>query len=492
MNLIELLPRTDAVAIIDARRRITFAELDRMTAHFAAQLRAAGLRTGDPALILQPVTAELYVALLGVLRLGALAMFLDPSAGQKHVEQCCGLQPPSALLGSRRAMWLRWVCQALRRIPIHKVIELPAEAATPLRHDVGNDTPALLTFTSGSTGQPKAALRTHGFLLAQHRALADALQLTPGTTDLATLPIFVLANLASGITTLLPAADLRRPGMIDAEPVIAQIEQHRPASTAASPAFLERIADYCLAHGVKLTSFQKIFTGGAPAFPTLLDKLHETAPQAEIVAVYGSTEAEPMAHISRHEIGDADRQAMQTGKGLLAGNPVPTLDLRVVRDEWGEPKTSAERLPVNEPGEIIVAGEHVLPGYLYGQGDAETKVDAEARRWHRTGDAGYLDRRGRLWLLGRCAAKVVDERGTLYPFAVECAAQPWRVALVGHEGCRLLVAEPGAPAELRERLRWAQIDEMVIVRRIPLDRRHNAKVDYLALQRLLDRRRSDG
>jgi acyl-CoA synthetase (AMP-forming)/AMP-acid ligase II len=480
MNLIELLPRTDAVAILDGRRRITFGQLDAMTAQFAADLRAAGLRAGDPALILQPVTAELYIALLGVLRLGAVAMFLDPSAGRQHIEQCCALQPPRALLGSRRAMWMRWGCPSLRQIPMCRVIKMPVAARTPLLQNVENDAPALLTFTSGSTGQPKAALRTHGFLLAQHRALADALQLTPGTTDLATLPVFVLSNLASGVASLLPDADLRRPGQIDPAPVIAQIEQHRPVSTVASPAFLERIADHCRGRGVKLTSFRKIFTGGAPVFPGLLDKLQAIAPQAELVAVYGSTEAEPMAHVTRQEINES------SGRGLLAGRPVPQIELRVVRDEWGQPKHDATPLPVNEPGEIVVAGDHVLPGYLRGQGDAETKFDAQDRRWHRTGDAGYIDERGRLWLLGRCAAKVVDAHGTLYPFAVECAAQPWRTALVSHQGRRALVVEPCAPADLKERLQWAQIEEVRVVRHIPLDKRHNAKVDYPALRRLLD------
>lgn len=484
MNLIDLLPKTDAPAIIDPRRTVTFTELDRASARWAAQLRTDGLRPGDAVLILQPMSVELYVALLAVWRTGAVAMFLDPSAGRQHIEQCCALQPPQALLGSQRAMWLRWVCPALRHIPMHRVIQVPVapKQGSGLPQEVEDSTPALLTFTSGSTGQPKAAVRTHGFLLAQHRALADALKRTSGETDLATLPVFVLSNLASGVTSLIPDADLRRPGTIQPGPVLAQIEKYRPTSAAASPAFFERLTHQ------KLTAFRKIFAGGAPVFPPLLDKLHEVAPQAEIVAVYGSTEAEPMAHISRHEISDADRQAMQTGRGLLAGTPVPTLVLRVVRDEWGRPKHDATPLPADAPGEIVVAGDHVLPGYLHGRGDAETKLDAEGHRWHRTGDAGYLDERGRLWLLGRCAAKVMDERGTLYPFAVECAAQPWRTAFVSHNGRRLLVVEPGTPTDLKDRLRWAQIDEVRTVKRIPLDKRHNAKVDYPALRRILEAR----
>ena len=481
MNLLELLPRSDTPAIIDPRRTITFAELERASAGLAAELSADGLRTGDFALILHPMALELYVALLAVWRVGAVAMFLDPSAGRLHIEQCCAVQPPRAFLGSRQALWLRWVHPALRRIPLCRIIRLPKTVATAMViPQTDAEAPALLTFTSGSTGQPKAALRTHGFLLAQHRALAGTLKPTVGSVDLTTLPIFVLSNLASSVSSLIPDADLRRPGDIMPGPILAQIEKHRPTSTAASPAFFERLARH------RLSSFQKIFAGGAPVFPNLIDKLQRAAPQAEIVAVYGSTEAEPMAHISHHEISDADRRAMQTGKGLLAGQPVSMIELRVVYDEWGRPKNNAACLPVHEPGEIVVAGNHVLPGYLHSQGDDELKFDAEGRRWHRTGDAGYFDERGRLWLLGRCAAKVVDERGVLYPFAVECATQPWRTAFVGYHGRRLLVVESGAPTDWKDRLTWACIDQVRVLRRIPLDKRHNAKVDYPALHRLLD------
>src|SRR5262249_2641198 len=107
------------------------------------------------------------------------------------------------------------------------------------------DAPALLTFTSGSTGRPKAALRTHGFLLAQYGSLEKSLQLRPGTRDLTTLPIFVLANLGSGVTSVLPDADLRSPGKIAAGPVLRQMDRQRIQTTAASPAFVERLLDEC-------------------------------------------------------------------------------------------------------------------------------------------------------------------------------------------------------------------------------------------------------
>ena len=114
----------------------------------------------------------------------------------------------------------------------------------------------------------------------------------------------------------------------------------------------------------------------------------------------------------------------------------------------------------------------------------------EGEIWHRTGDAGYLDARGRLWLLGRCSAKVEDG---LYPFAVECVAMSFpairRAAFVCHDGRRVLVIEGAPDAEemdaLKKDIAWARVDRILKVPKIPVDARHNAKVNYPKLRKML-------
>lgn len=523
MNIAEILReqatlRPDTPAIIDGRgtrRGISFAELDRASAQAAMLLRQSGLKAGDAVLVFQPMSQELYIALIALFRLGCIATFLDPSAGKKHIEDCCALYPPRALIASSKAHLLRLFSPSLQRIPIkfHIGWFMPGAISwqrvarcEPLEEvvDCDQSTPALLTFTSGSTGQPKAALRTHGFLLAQHEALASTLQLSPGTTDLTTLPIFLLSNLASGVTSFIPDIDLRRPGAIDAAALWSQIEKEQPASIGASPALLERLREYSSAHGQTLINFQKIFTGGAPVFPSLMMGLKCMAPAATVTAVYGSTEAEPIAHVTLDEMPDSDIGMMRNGGGLLAGKPVDCIQLRILPDRWGRaigPFTASEfeasTLPTKHIGEIVVSGAHVLPGYLNGRGDEETKFDVNGTRWHRTGDAGYLDEQGRLWLMGRCSARIEDAHGTLYPFAVECAALEYsgvrRVALVQHNGERVLVVEvrdqKNVPdlKPLLQSLTSAHIAGIRVLRRIPVDKRHNAKIDYPALMKLLQR-----
>jgi acyl-CoA synthetase (AMP-forming)/AMP-acid ligase II len=501
--------RPDAVAIIEKGGKITFGQLASRAARAADDLRNDGIKPGNHVLILTPMSIDLYTALIAVFDIGAIATFLDPSAGIDHINHCCEIAKPVALIGPRKVQLLRYVATGLRRIPRRYTVggwfpftQRWSEACGPAEstfvpgsvgHRSEDADPALVTFTSGSTGRPKAAVRSHGFLRAQHQALAPAIDLVPGEVDLATLPIFTLANLASGVTTLIPDADLRKVGHVDPMPIRRQIDQHRATRATASPAFLKKLIE----GGVTLPNFQKVYTGGAPILPGFLDELTRALPSANIVAVYGSTEAEPIAHVGRAEMTPGDIAAMYAGRGLLAGHVVDAIQLRIIQADPGKPisaMTCAEFDAITTPhqsGEIVVTGDHVLKGYLGGIGDEQTKFKVDGQIWHRTGDAGYLDAEGRLWLLGRAEARIADAKGTVYPFAVECAASAVPgvacSALIAHRGQRYLIVQ-GRPDEqaLRLKLAWAKLDVIRRVPRIPLDKRHNAKVDYPALRQLLD------
>lgn len=495
--------RPEAVALVEGRgprrRSLSFADLDDAGARGAAQLHAAGLRPGDAVLVLVPLSIRLYEVLASVFRAGLVAVIVDPGTGRAHVEASCRLRPPDAFVGSPKAHLLRPLVRGVGRIPKRFVTDgwVPFAERWGSGSDrvgvepVGPEAPALLTFTSGTTGRPKAAVRTHGLLAAQHTALADALALAPGQVDLATLPVVVLANLASGVTTVLPDADLRRVGAFDPGPVVAQVQAERPTRCVASPAFFERLLDH--AGPDDLVSFRRFDTGGAPVFPDLLARL---ARHAEAVGVYGSTEAEPVAHLAASDLTEADRRLVAEGGGLPVGRPVPQVEVRVIPDAWGTPlgpypdaDWDALRLGAGAVGEIVVAGDHVVPGYLHGQGDAETKVDVAGRRWHRTGDAGRLDPGGRLWLFGRCAAASSRASETVYPLQVEAALRERlgvRAAFVDIGGRRLVAVDGDAdPEAVRQAVAWAHIEAVVRVAEIPRDRRHDAKVDLPALRELL-------
>lgn len=509
----QALKRGDEPAIIDVRggrdRIMSFRELEAASARFAERISHAGMGAGDSALILYPMSAELYAFLIALFRIGAVAMFLDPSAGCEFIERCLREKPPKAFFGSARAHLLRFRIRELRRVGLLiSTVPLPGSlylslSARGLQSAVFAATeasdPAIITFTSGSSGAPKGAVRTHGFLLAQHRALKSSLHHHTGAMDLTTLPVFVLANLASGITSVIPDADMRHPGLIAPGPVIRQLQRFPVSTMVASPALVSKLSAESRRRKLRIPGMKHIFMGGAPVFPEDLGEAQAAFPEAEIVVIYGSTEAEPMAEVSFASMAAEDFEATARGGGLLAGKPVDSISLRILPDRWGTPiaPLTSEQfqrlcLAAEEIGEIVVSGEHVLQGYLRGVGNTENKFRVDGIVWHRTGDLGRLDREGRLWLMGRASAVIRDDRGTLYPFAVECAARQVpgvrRAAILNLDGRRVMAIEADskdAGDAAGRRMAWTKVDEIRILRALPTDKRHNAKIDYPELRRIL-------
>jgi acyl-CoA synthetase (AMP-forming)/AMP-acid ligase II len=500
------------VALADAAsgRALTYGELDGASARIASALRARGLRPGEPVLILHPVSLALYAALIGLLRAGLVPAFPPPGATRSVLARCVREHPPHAVL----AGGIGWA--ALAAIPsLANAVRL-ATSPVPFAHDVlrprsiagdaiaarGDDDPAMLTFTSGSTGAPKALARTHGVSRAQCDALRDALGLDEATS-LCAMPAVLLAELAAGATCVLPGNDLRRPARADAALLAETLRAHRVERVIASPALLANLVVALRARGATLPALRTIASGGAPVMPPLAAALRAVAPNARVLAVYGSTEAEPISVLDAAAAGAGDLAAMREGAGLLAGAPcapgtvaVAATPRGAVYGPFAETDAIERRaLASYASGEILVTGPHVVTGYLDRAGDATTKVRAGARIWHRTGDLGYRDAHGRLWLTGRVASVVEDARGRVEPLRVECALsflpEIARSALAGDDGARVLVVEPAPNARIGERtiraaLAFAEIDR-IIVAPVPVDPRHNAKVDYAALARLVRR-----
>jgi acyl-coenzyme A synthetase/AMP-(fatty) acid ligase len=309
---------------------------------------------------------------------------------------------------------------------------------------------------------------------------------------------------------LLPHVDLRHPGEFDAPALLEHLARRQVTALAASPAFLDKLARTAATQHRSLPTVTRVFTGGAPVFPDLLDQAAQLAPHATICAVYGATEAEPIALLDRRSLSRDQRAALRAGMGLPAGQIVPGIEARVIEDRWGEPLGSltgavwdAWQLPPTQAGEIVVAGPHVLTTPTLGA-PSPTQICVDDTIWHRTGDAGYFDHQGRLWLLGRCAArlapKATDVRPRLYPLTVEAAAHAFpevkHAALVDQRDRRILLLElydrslaAAVQQAVAGALRWANLDEVRVLARLPVDRRHNAKIDYPALRRLLEKSR---
>ena len=486
MNLAHILERHvtergGKIALIDGQRQLTYQEFESRVGHVAAYLRSLGLQKGSRVLVFVPMSTNLYVLLLAVFRMGAVAVFVDPGMTKSTINSAVETAQPHAFIGIAKAHLLRLFCPAIRRIPIKRTASTkriekwsaanhPHSAVEPVDAEDG----ALLTFTSGSTGQPKGVLRSHGALLAQHEALADVLGTREDDVDLPGLPIVLLNTLAAGATAVIPPIG-SRVEHTDPQVLYRLFESHHITTSAGSPALYRGMVDFCREHRKSLPNVRRVFIGGAPVPPSLLQDMATVIPNGDSCVVYGSTEAEPISHVEgQHVLAETVRDTAR-GAGLCVGEPVDCVRVRL------------------DDGEILVAGDHVNRSYYKNTAAVEQfKVaDEDGTVWHRTGDVGRIDDRGRLWLLGRRGDSVERNGETLYATSLEmaarCRAGVSQAAFLDLNGNTTLVVEGADPdVEALQALHPA-IDNVVVMAKIPTDRRHNAKIDYVALRNhLLD------
>ena len=483
----------------------TFGSLDHFTRTLMAGLRAQGLGPGDRILVLFPVSGELYALCTAIYAIGAVAVLIDPGMGAKRIRQALDTASPRAVVSIKAFLKFRWLIPELRKIPLKfsmdssgwgvrhfKQLEQHGAAeASSLVTRSGVDQ-ALITFTSGSTGRPKGADRHHAFLWEQHSALKLAYPPIEGQIDMTCLPVVAFHNLSVGNTTIMPDADIARPGTVDPVKVYKQLAEHDVNSLTASPAFLSRIVDYMHENKLELPKMKQLLVGGAPVPLSLQQRIKSAMPECTCYVIYGSTEAEPIAHYEM-KLGEESQPA------FVGGHPADFIEVKVI-DLPFEPipdGTSLEPLPANAVGEVIVSGDHVNKGYIDNeQANRENKIKDDAGViWHRTGDRGYFDDHGTIWLVGRSSDVVTHQGKRFDPFPLESAlveATPLReVALVQTPtGAALLTAPVGESQACLETIQKVLGDHGLHevacygMASVPMDGRHNSKVDRPLLREL--------
>lgn len=553
-ELARVYPEREAL-IVAGGGRLTFGELWARVDRVGTGLGALGLGAGDRALVFIPMSLELYVVLLAVLKVGAVAVFIDPWASKRQIAAFARFAEPRAFVGVGRSHLLRLLSPALRRLPItvttgrrlgpfpapHTLAELngappdglggfvlgslgelfrrgrrksshspPREPTEPFPsarltvYASAASDPALVTFTSGSSGEPKGTNRTHGFLMAQHRALVAEFPPREGDVDLTMFPVFALNNLASGVPTVIPRMDFRRVDAVDGRRAADDMHRHRVTTAVASPPFFDRLCAAVTAGHATAPSLRRLISGGAPVSDHQLRAWRRALPETEILLAYGSTEAEPIAHLSAEE-----RLHLPATPGLPAGIPCSCVEAKLVRIHRGPIELDARgwapwKVEAGEVGELVVTGDHVAKEYFRNpRAFRENKiVDADGTVWHRTGDTGAFDGRGMFRLAGRVHSTIFRRGIAVHPLPIELAARGdderiRRLAAVGLPDAELgervvVVVESDADLEpeLRERLARAglEIDQLIVTTKpLPVDPRHNSKIDIPRLRaRLLD------
>jgi acyl-CoA synthetase (AMP-forming)/AMP-acid ligase II/pimeloyl-ACP methyl ester carboxylesterase len=509
-----------------AHEEINYLQMAGRISAFANGLKKIGITKGDRIIIFLPMSLDMYVAMFAVQRIGAIAVFLDSWARAGHLGATAECVGPKGMVSFGQAFELVDQVPEFKTMPIrimygpgegtHKFEDLLVPGECPME-PVESETTALITFTTGSTGKPKGANRTHRFLSAQHHALSHVIPYAATDIDMPIFPIFSLNNLATGVTTVLPAINLAAPTENDPAILTNQILNNKINCATMSPSNLVGLSKFCADHGIKLTQMKRMVTGGAPISRDDVEKYYQIAPQSELWVLYGSTEAEPMAHIEgRAMIKDkrnADAEIVE--EGVNVGHISEDVDYKFIKLVNGPITLGSNgwkefEVPVGEVGEFICTGDHVCKEY-YNNPEAflATKIKGlNGAVFHRTGDLGYLDRENNLWLVGRVNNAIV--RGGKYyfpvksevivkrlPFTYRCAFFGLADAKLGQKTCvaiELPVTIDAATFEFAEAKKEVirifaknntPLDEVYFVKAVPMDPRHHSKVEYSVLKKQL-------
>ena len=474
-------------ALVFKNEKITFAQLKDRMARCAAFLSEQGLKYGDRAVIMIPMSIDLYVTLLAVIHTGATAVFVDPWMSKKQIAAFTEFAEPTAFIGIPKSHLLRLFSKQLLKIPLSlstgsTFLGFPAKkclkSAVKYKpmvqpYSVNSGDSALITFTSGSSGIPKGADRTHKFLISQYEALCAEMNYEDEDIDMPMFPVFALRNLAAGITSVIPDMDFKNVKDVNSQTLLKQIKENNVTMVTASPPFVDAL--------VKVSnqiSLKKIFTGGAPISNTQLEAWHEAFPQTEIDIIYGSTEAEPVAHISSQQ-----RLKFKDCEGFCCGKPTQRLKTRIInitRNPVSAQELESLTLQTGEIGELIVSGEHVGQNYFKNpQAVKENKIiDQAGQLWHRMGDTGYFDESGNFFLTGRVHSTINRNGKLLHAQIVESEVQKQlpeaeRVAALEIDNQLVIVVQG------KECSHTIDADRIIFTQeKLPLDPRHNSKIDY--------------
>ena len=494
-------------------RTVTFGALERRVDAAASGLVAAGIGPGTRTALLVPPIADFFVLAYALLRVRAVPVVVDPGIGLGRVRACLTEAAPEAFVGvakahlARRALgWCpdAWVAVGAGPVPVPGTValrRLEREGArrgphTPVPRPAR--LPAAILFTSGSTGPPKGVEHHEDGLLAQAGLVRDLYGLGPGDVSLATFPPFALFGPALGMTTVVPRMDPTRPAKVDPSRLVRAAQRSGATVVFGSPAVLDRLGRGAPG-GTRMPALRQVISAGAPVPRDVQRRvLALLGPGAQVHTPYGATEALPVASIGSDELLDLPDD------GICVGRPVPGVDVALMRVTDGpvDELTGDLHVAPGEVGEVVVRGPVVSPAYAdRPEATAAAKLHWDGALAHRMGDLASADAEGRLWFAGRVAHVVHTATGPLY--SVPCeeilnrhpAVRRTALVGVGPDGDRTPVAVVemlgGArlTAEVADELRalaatdarTRTITTFLEHRSLPVDPRHNSKIDREAL-----------
>ncbi|ALC18706.1 long-chain-fatty-acid--CoA ligase [Streptomyces pristinaespiralis] len=266
--------------------------------------------------------------------------------------------------------------------------------------------PAGVFYTGGTTGFPKGVVLSHANIWASVLSAAATVRLVrQGGRMMVAAPMFHLAGLSCWYAqSLIGGSHVFVPAFEPAA-VLQVIEKHRPTATLLVPAMVQMLVDHPDAGSRDLSSLETLVYGAAPISRALLERTHQVLPRTSLVQGYGMTEMAPCIAMLGADDHNDGRLLRSAGRALAG------VEVRIVDREGAE-------VPQGTVGEIVARGEGMMQGYW-----KKPHETAEALRggWMHTGDAGYLDADGYLFLVDRVKDMIVTGAENVYSTEVENA-----------------------------------------------------------------------
>ena len=411
---------------------VSFAGATRNWAELAARCRAAaslfarlGVGKGDRVALLGLNSAVCFESYYSPALIGAIFVPLNHRLAARELRECLEDCEPVVLLVeagfAETARAMAGQCPFIRHLLVYgggaaqpgmldyerSLAEITTSGRFIEPPPSECDDTILLFYTGGTTGKSKGVMLSHRNMLSNTACSVDAYLLEKGWNFIIVGPLFHLAAGARIFTTAALCAHALLLARFDAATMLESIERHRIHSTTLVPTMVQMMLDHPDFATTDLSSLKMVSLGAAPLSLALQRRLLEALPHARQYQTYGMTEASPIATIldAEYHVTEGPRAEKLASVGRAASH----VEVRVVDGNDRD-------LPPNAVGEILIRGPNIMVGYW-----RQPELTAEALRggWYHSGDAGYLDEEGFLFLEGRVKDMIVSGGENIYPIEVE-------------------------------------------------------------------------
>lgn len=405
----------DRIALDDGDTRLTYAELDRQVDSVAAALRKLGVRHGDVVCAYLPNCIEYVLTVLGVARAGGIFSPLNPRfRSGELIPILQQARPRVVIVDAERLDPLEDAMTSLGQDSRIVLCDGPSGGEILCWSDLSHELPEgdapgdetghfSLLFTSGTTGIPKGALATHRarMIWVLHGCILYGL--SDRDIYVGTMPLVHSAGLSFTMMHLYVGGRIHIMRNFSPEAYLDLVERERVTSSLVVPTMLTMILDKMRQENRPrdLSSLERLVTCGSPLQQaTKTQVLNQITPH--LYDYYGSTESNSMSVLKPQD---------QRLKPKSVGQPFINVEIRIADDE-------GNTLPALTQGEVCCRNPSLMSGYL---DNPEATQAAFFDGWFRTGDVGYLDEEGYLYLIGRKGDIIISGGMNIYPAEIENA-----------------------------------------------------------------------